>query len=56
MQKETKSELTIIFESLLSIDGRGRPYRARELAKLLREKNLEEILIELDKIGERKWF
>jgi hypothetical protein len=43
-------------ESILTIDGQGRPAKARQLLELLATIPLEELKAEVEKIGQRKFF
>lgn len=49
-------ELVKELENVLTIDGRGRPAKAKLLLQLVKEHGLETVLKEIEKIGERKWF
>ena len=49
-------ELTRALENVLTIDGRGRPAKARLLLQLVEEVGLEQVKAALKEIGERKFF
>ena len=51
-----KKTIITLLESILTIDGKGRPAKARLLLELLKEGNMLIILDALKEIGERKWF
>jgi hypothetical protein len=51
-----KEEIIKILEGVLSIDGKGRPARARLLLSLIEEAPIFEFLAALKEIGERKYF
>lgn len=51
-----KSELTKKLEAILTIDGQGRPKKAREFLSILSQTPLEEVTKELKTIGDRKYF
>lgn len=53
MNKEIISKL---LESILTIDGQGRPKKARALLALIEEAPTLELLAALKEIGERKHF
>jgi len=43
-------------ESILTIDGRGRPWKARALLELLGDMPHDPLFIALKEIGDRKFF
>ena len=45
-----------LLESILTIDGKGRPAKARTLLALIEEAPTLELLKALKEIGERKFF
>lgn len=49
-------ELIKKLESVLTIDGRGRPAKARLLLQLIEEVGIEEVMEEVKKFGERRFF
>ena len=51
-----KEILTKLLESVLTIDGKGRPAKARLLLQLLEEESTLILLAALKEIGERKHF
>ncbi len=48
--------MTKVLESILTIDGLGRPEKARMLLKLLEEESVLILLAALRDVGERKFF
>ncbi len=55
-KKMNKELLIKVLENVLTIDGKGRPAKARQLLQLLQETNVIILLDALKEIGERKWF
>ena len=51
-----RENIVKILESILTIDGRGRPAKSRLLLSLIEEAPTLELLAALKQIGERKWF
>ena len=51
-----KELMTKVLESILTIDGQGRPAKARMLLKLLEEESVLILLAALKEVGERKGF
>jgi len=52
-----KKEVIIkLLENVLTIDGRGRPGKARLLLSLIEESPTLVLLTAIKEIGERKWF
>jgi hypothetical protein len=49
-------ELTKKLESVITIDGRGRPKKAQLLLELLEEFGIELVVEELKRFGERRFF
>ncbi len=43
-------------ENVLTIDGRGRPDKARLFLKLVEKFGIENVLAEIKKVGERKFI
>ena len=43
-------------ERILTIDGKGRPWKAQELKKLLNSEQLGEIIVVLEEIEQRKFL
>lgn len=53
---EPKSKLTLELENVVTIDGRGRPKKAKLLLELIQEFGIEQVKAELEKISQRKFF
>lgn len=49
-------ELIKKLENILTIDGRGRPAKARMLLEILETVDMEEVRKNLKEIGERRFF
>jgi hypothetical protein len=54
--KLTVRILTKTLESILTIDGQGRPAKARALMRLMIDVPETELAKALAEIGDRKWF
>ena len=52
----SNEELVKQLERILTIDGKGRPWKARELVTLLCNVNTVNLMAALQEIGERKAF
>lgn len=52
----TKPRLTSELENVVTIDGRGRPKKAKLLLELIEEFGIEQVKAELEKISQRKFF
>jgi len=50
------AELTKELENVLTIDGKGRPAKAKQLIELLTKYGLDEVLLTVQEISERKHF
>lgn len=50
------SDLAKELEQVLTIDGRGRPKKARSLLELIEQFGMENVLAEVKRFGERKNF
>jgi hypothetical protein len=53
---EPKSKLTLELENVVTIDGRGRPKKAKLLLELIQEFGIEQVKAELEKFSQRKFF
>lgn len=53
---DADNKLIKVLENILTIDGRGRPAKAREMLALIKWAKPEELEAALKKIGERKFF
>lgn len=53
---EPKPKLTAELENIVTIDGRGRPKKAKLLLELIQEFGIEAVTEELKKFSERKFF
>lgn len=51
-----KSKLTTELENVITIDGRGRPKKAVLFLELVKEFGIEEVMKEIEKFSERKFF
>ncbi len=51
-----KDELTIEMEHVITIDGRGRPRKARYLLELIEKFGIEEVMKVLGEMSTRKFF
>lgn len=51
-----KTKLTMELENVVTIDGRGRPKKAKLLLELIQEFGIEEVKKELEIISKRKFF
>jgi len=50
------NQLVKELENILTIDGRGRPAKAKTLIELLAEHGLDNVLLAVQEISERKHF
>lgn len=50
------NELTKALENIFTIDGRGRPAKAKYFLELLQKYELNEVLRVIQEISERKFF
>lgn len=50
------SKLSKDLEQVITIDGKGRPWKARELLSLLNSVDINTLKVELEKIGKRKFL
>lgn len=53
---DTETDVTKELEKILTIDGRGRPEKAKMLIKLLENVTLTNIFEKLHEISKRKYF
>jgi hypothetical protein len=53
---DSKPKLTAELENVVTIDGRGRPKKAKLLLELIQEFGIEAVMEELKKFSERKFF
>jgi thioredoxin reductase len=53
---EPKPKLTAELENVVTIDGRGRPKKAKLFLELVEEFGIEAVMEELKKFSERKFF
>jgi len=56
LSPNTPDKLTKQLENIITIDGRGRPAKARLLLQLIEEVGIEEVMKVLKEFGERKFF
>ena len=56
MSASEKSPLALELENVVTIDGRGRPKKAKLLLELIQQFGIEEVKKELEIIAARKFF